>query len=306
MGSESGARVRGGRVRPVLRYHGGKWRLAPWVVSHFPPHRVYVEPFGGAASVLMYKPRSYAEVYNDLDDEVVNVFRVLQDPLSAARLERAIRLTPFARAEFRLAYEPPVADPVEMARRTVIKSFMGFGSSAIHGRSRGMRTRASVWRGPATGFRSNSNRSGTTPAHDWARWPDHIADFVFRLQGVVIESRDAIDVMRTHDREDALHYVDPPYVRATRSKQRKRKSEYLYELDDADHVKLAEAVHALSGAVLVSGYACDLYDKLFHGWPKVSCPSLADGARPREEVIWISPRAFDSLQQPLGLMEVTV
>ena len=87
-------------TRPVLRYHGGKWRLAPWIISHFPPHRVYVEPFGGAASVLLRKPRSYAEVYNDRWADVVNVFRVLREPVRARALKRLIALTPFARDEF--------------------------------------------------------------------------------------------------------------------------------------------------------------------------------------------------------------
>lgn len=94
-------------TRPVLRYHGGKWKLAPWVIQHFPPHQVYVEPFGGAASVLMQKPRVEAEIYNDLDDDVVNIFRILRDPAMAAELRRRLELTPFARTELRDSYAPP-------------------------------------------------------------------------------------------------------------------------------------------------------------------------------------------------------
>ena len=84
------------RLRPVMRYHGGKHKLAPWIVSQLPAHRIYVEPYGGAASVLMLKPRSYAEVYNDLDGDVVNVFRVLRNPDQAAELRRLLELTPFS------------------------------------------------------------------------------------------------------------------------------------------------------------------------------------------------------------------
>lgn len=100
----------------MLRYHGGKWRLAPWIIGFFPPHRVYVEAFGGAASVLMRKPRSYAEVYNDLYGDIVSLFRVLRDPSSAQELERRLRLTPFARDELESAYEPAV-DAIDAAQK---------------------------------------------------------------------------------------------------------------------------------------------------------------------------------------------
>src|SRR5262245_32094368 len=80
--------------RPVLRWHGGKWLLADWIISHFPRHRIYTEVFGGAGSVLIRKPRCYAEVYNDLNRDVVNLFRVLRDSRHAKDLEHALRLTP--------------------------------------------------------------------------------------------------------------------------------------------------------------------------------------------------------------------
>jgi DNA adenine methylase len=53
--------------------------MAEWIISHFPLHGFYCEPFGGAASVLMQKTRARGEVYNDLDGDVVNVFRVLRN-----------------------------------------------------------------------------------------------------------------------------------------------------------------------------------------------------------------------------------
>ena len=87
-------------ARPVMRYPGGKFILARHIIRNFPPHQIYIEPYGGAASVLLQKRRVYAEIYNDMNAEVVNVFRVMQNPETAAEMERLIRLTPFAREEF--------------------------------------------------------------------------------------------------------------------------------------------------------------------------------------------------------------
>src|ERR1019366_6851067 len=99
--------------RPIVRYHGGKWMLAPWIISHFPPHQIYVEPFGGGGSVLLRKSRCFAEIYNDLDGEIVNVFRVARD--HGPELLRRMELTPFSRVEFFDSYEP-TEDPIEQAR----------------------------------------------------------------------------------------------------------------------------------------------------------------------------------------------
>ena len=98
--------------RPALRYYGGKWNLAPWIISHFPPHKNYVEPCGGAASVLLQKPRSPLETYNDLDGNVVNFFRVLRD--KPEELIRQIELTPWSRDEFEICRNPST-EPLELS-----------------------------------------------------------------------------------------------------------------------------------------------------------------------------------------------
>lgn len=268
--------------RPLMRYHGGKWRLASWVISHFPPHRLYVEPFGGAASVLLRKERSYAEIYNDLDDELVNVFRIMRDPEQAALLKKNCELTPFARSEFLAAYEP-TDDPIERARRILVRSWMGHGSSGV--------------RKHRTGFRVNPHRQRTTAAGDWHGWPRAIDAFVERLRGVTIEQRPAAQVIATHDRPDTLFYIDPPYPFATRSQKRIGKDlyhGYRHELTDADHVALLDQLLELKGMVVLSGYGCELYDAKLAGWHRVTKAAQADRGEARTEVLWINPAAAGS------------
>lgn len=281
-------------TRPLLRWHGGKWRLAPWIIGHFPPHRVYVEPFGGAASVLLRKPRTYAEVYNDLDDWVVGLFRVLRSE-RAGELIEALRLTPFARREFEDAAEMS-GDPVENARRLVVRSFMGFGSNA--------HTEGPDGRFRSTGFRSASNRSGTTPSHDWANYPAALRVIVARLAGVVIEHAEAAEVMARHDAPDTLHYVDPPYLPETRAPSGKRwqsERRYRHEMDAAGHAELLRQLRALAGSVVLSGYPSPLYDEALPGWRRAERATYADGARPRTEVLWINPAGCRALESDGGL-----
>lgn len=280
-------------TRPVLRWHGGKWRLAPWIIGHFPPHRVYVEPFGGAASVLLRKPRTYAEVYNDLDDEVVGLFRVLRDPAGAERLAELLRLTPFARAEFTGAYQP-TDDPVERSRRLIVRAFMGFGSNAHASQHKGHRS---------TGFRASSSRLGTTPAADWANYPEALAGIVARLLGVVIECRDAREVMAQHDGPATLHYVDPPYLPETRALGNRYDLAwrmYRHELSREDHAGLLAFLAGLEGMVVLSGYPDPLYDATLAGWRRVTTETYADGARPRTEVLWINPACAAALDDRAG------
>lgn len=279
-------------TRPLLRWHGGKWLLAPWIIEHMPPHRVYTEAYGGAFSVGLRKPRAYAEIYNDLDGEVVNLFRVLRDPRAAEHLRQAIVLTPFSRVEFNQAYSP-ARSRVERARRLIVRSFMGFGSDGACGQYR-------------TGFRPDSKKSGTTPAHDWANWPEVVPAIVARLRGVVIEQEPAIKLLLRHDKPEALHFIDPPYHPDTRarghvSRRGQRVKHYNHEMTAEDHAELLQVVQGLAGMVMLCGYPHPLYDQALAGWQRIERAAMADGARARTECLWFNPAAAAAGQPVLDL-----
>lgn len=263
-------------VSPALRYHGGKFRLAPWIMRFFPPHKTYVEPFGGAAGVLIQKNRSYAEVYNDLDGDIVNFFRVLRDREMRTQLEEAISLTPYARSEFETAWEPTEC-PIEKARRTAIRAQMGFGSAGA--------TKV------ITGFRIDTKRAYGTAQHLWNEYPAAIAAVGERFASVLIENRPAIEVMQQHDSAETLHFVDPPYVLGTRVLQANGRGYYRHEMSDDDHVDLLAFLLELDGMVVLSGYASGLYQDLLNGWESHTTKSRISAGRGtalRDEVVWIN------------------
>lgn len=279
-------------TRPALRYHGGKFRLAPWIQQFFPPHGCYVEPFGGAAGVLLQKPRVYAEVYNDLDSDIVNFFRVLRDPGLRADLIEACRLTPYAREEFDQAYEP-TDDMLERARRTCVRASMGFGSAGA--------TKAT------TGFRTDTRRKYGTAQHNWADYPAAIAAIGERFAGVLIENRPAIDVLQAHDGPDTLHFVDPPYVHDTRVMR--ARGGYRHEMDDAAHVRLLDALQGVDGMVVLCGYRSDLYDSALASWERhetVARISAGRGTTTRTEVVWLNPACSAALASSRGDLFTTM
>jgi DNA adenine methylase len=270
-------------TRPVLRYHGGKWRLAPWIISHFPEHRCYVEPFGGGASVLLRKDRSYSEVYNDLSADVVNLFRVLRSD-DAQRLIEAVQLTPFSRDEFAETYQE-TDEPIEKARRLVARSAMGFGSGLAVNRQ-------------STGFRADSKKSGTTPARDWMGYPSALLQVVDRMRGVIVENKPAVDVIQKHDGAETLFYVDPPYVHDTRSSKRSSETlhhRYAHEMTDDEHAEMLAVLTNVKGKVVLSGYPHPIYEGALSDWHRVTCEALADGARKRTEVLWMNFNPSDQL-----------
>lgn len=273
-------------TRPALRYHGGKFRLAPWILTFFPEHRIYVEPFGGAASILLQKKRVNSEVYNDLDSRIVNVFRVLREPYKAAELRRRIELTPFSREEFDATYTEPL-DDLDAAHKTIVRSFLGHGSD-------------SATRSCRTGFRAKCH-DRALPSIEWSTWPDSIPAFTDRLRGVVIEHRDAMEVIERYDTKETLIYADPPYLFSTRTaiQNRTRSTQgYRHEMDDDEHHRLARVLHSVKSMVVLSGYPSELYDSdLYADWQRFERKHVADGGKSRTEVVWLNPACSAALEK---------
>jgi len=277
-------------TRPALRYFGSKSRLAPWIISHFPRHMSYCEPFGGGANVLLQKARVPVETYNDLDGRVVNFFRVLRDRRS--ELIERLELTPYARAEYELALQPTPEDPVEDARRYFVAAWMCIGGQRRE-------STPTHWRY----IKSVTARTGKSPAGYWRF--DHLYMVAERLMGVQIECKDAFKVIPHFDAPSTLFYLDPPYLAGSRSRP---DHQYTHEFSDADHAKLADLLQGLEGYCVLSGYPGVMYADLYerHGWVRRDTVAYVNSSRThrehpaqRIESIWLNPRCAKA-QEGLG------
>ena len=256
--------------RPALRYYGGKWKVAHWIIKFFPPHVNYLEPCGGAASVLLQKDPAKLETYNDIDGRVVNFFEILRSQRD--KLLDQIRLTPWSRREFEKSTNF-AEDPVEDARRFFVSCWQSFSK---HGGS---------WR--STYDYSKRPRSAAADMRDI----EHLNNIADRLKDVQFENKDAIEIIQQYDTPNTLIYFDPPYLPSVRV----NKDYYTYEVDQSWHIEASRWVLQAQGDVVISGYQSELYADLFesNGWARFDRPAVANGGAKRIESVWISPSIRD-------------
>jgi len=280
----------------VLHWAGGKGRQLDYLLPLIPVTRLYVEPFGGGGSVLLNRPRSEIEVYNDLDGELVNLFAVLQDDDSYRRFRRTVALVPYSRAGFEASLHR-VRNPVEtdMVRRAV--DFYTVLNQSVSGKRL-----ASV--GDWSRNRTVNN------ADNWFRRQEGLVMVHERIRNVQLESRDAIDIVHQWDTADTTFYLDPPYVLETRGRNRY----YAVEPGDEYHRQLVEVLLSVKGAVVLSGYDHPIYgDLVGAGWYTDSygqtttmdiAESLRGGVKGRVEVVYRNRRAADyAMKRPLFLAD---
>lgn len=270
---------------PVLRYPGSKWRLADWIIAHMPPHRVYVEPYFGSGAVFFCKPSAKLETINDVNGHVVNLFRVMRE--NPEDLAAAVVATPWSREEYELSYERglDVLDPVEAARRFLVRTWQGHGSAADQYRN-GWRAVADVEKGPPR-----------VPYRQWQNLPDRVLAAAVRLKNVQIECRPALDVMRGYWQPRILLYCDPPYVLSSISKSRNGRKIYDDVMTDEEHEEMLEVLAGHPGYVMLSGYASQVYDDALagRGWGQRSITAATQKGDQREEVLWLNPAAIEAL-----------
>lgn len=248
-------------MKRILNYPGSKWTMAPWIVSIMPAHTTYLEPYFGSGAVFFNKPRSKIETLNDVDSRIVNLFRVLRD--EPDELCRLIRLTPLSREEYWESYQVSV-DPVEDARRTLVRSWQAIGGKTAS----------------RTGWRSNINVNGSK-VEEWGHLDQRIMQVTRRLKKAQIEHQDALKLLDRYNRADVLAYVDPPYLLSTRSKRH-----YAHEYTDADHEALLDLLQNFQGKVIISGYEHEMYNHMLDGWDKAHYEVSVETGGRAIETVW--------------------
>lgn len=251
-------------MKAILKYPGGKWRIADWIISFLPEHKVYCEPYFGSGGVFFNKKPSYIETINDLNGDIVNLFRICRDyPDELAHL---IELTPFARDEFKSCYYR-VDNPIEQARRTLVRYHQSFGTSNSSKNS---------WRNVQT-------FGGPRCATMWNSLPDTIKDCALRLKEAQIENVNAVELIKRYDDENTLIYCDPPYLQSLR-----KKNMYKCEMTDAEHIELLETIKQSKSKVVISGYDCDLYNDMLKDWETAEIKTTAQMGLYRTEKLWLN------------------
>lgn len=253
-------------MKPILRWPGAKWRIADWIISQFPAHEVYVEPFFGSGAVFFRKPPSGTETINDIDGDVVNLFKVVRD--EAGSLCRAIEMTPYSRQEYQLSHDM-AADSVERARRFLVRTWQAFGGKTSSN---------------AGGWAHDRTNTVFRPKY-WSQLPGRILDTVERLKHVQLECMDALELIPLYNRRGTLLYVDPPYLMSVRTQEHYKHEFYKPE----QHVKLLELCKQHKGYCIISSYENELYDTVLYGWTKIRKQVQTNCAHTATECLYINP-----------------
>lgn len=271
-------------MKAPIRYFGGKGGMLTKLLSYFPDpslYDTYVDAYGGSGTVLLAKPLTKVEIFNDLNHNVYALFKVLTDADRFAEFKRRAELALYDEAtcfEYRHRLN---RDELSEIDRAFMFWYVG-------------RTKRAGGHG---GFIINPivRRRMSKSTSDFLASVENLKPLHDRLSSVIVRNTDALKLIQWSDHPRTFVYCDPPYHQDTRTSTR-------YETDaDADHhAQLIEVLNGIRYAyVVVSGYEHPIYDNL-QGWHRcrfqVNTVTSTNQPKVKTETIW---RNFEPSVLPL-------
>lgn len=210
-------------VKPIIPWPGGKRRLASKILNQLPQHKCYVEPFCGAAAILLAKEPSKSEVINDVNDDLTNLYRVMKH--HPTELAHQFRWALNSRQMFKWMQDTPpeVLTDIQRAARLFYLQKLCFGGR-VSGQSFGTSTTS-------------------PPRLNLLRLEEDISEIHFRLTGVLIETGSWRECVARYDRPHTVFFCDPPYWET---------AGYGVEFDWAEYEHLAEFALTCKGTVVIT------------------------------------------------------
>lgn len=253
-------------MKSPIKYYGGKSYMTTNIINEFPPYfEVYVEGFGGGASVLFSKEQNGIEIYNDLGDNVYSLFKVISDKQHFNRLKELLELTPYSN-KLREEYKEKLKGKLDIVERAYY--FIYVNRTSFNGVG-GFSTTRLVRRGMS---KSTS---------DYLSMIDKLPEIHNRLSSVIVENRDIFELIEKYDAENTFMYLDPPYVKSTRTSS----TNYEKEMSDEDHKKLINTIKNCKSKILISGYDHEIYRELEDTFKRIEFQS-PNTCSDRIEILW--------------------
>lgn len=253
--------------RAILKYPGSKWRLARKIISYFPKHHSYLEPYFGSGAVLFNKEQSAIETVNDLDNRVYLLFKMVRE--KPEKLAKMVEETPFCRWEYEQTFRQIQKTDEETVRQFLVQCWQGYGFR-VNGYKAG-------WKHDVQG------REAAYAVNNWNNIPQWIIDAARRLKQVQITNEPAEKLIERFNYPDVLIYADPPYLLETRGGK-----QYRHEMTDNEHEQMLQLLLQHKGPVILSGYRNKLYDYVLKNWNSVDINTTAERGLKRTETIWFN------------------
>jgi len=258
------------KVRPVLKYFGGKSFLARRIIDLIPDSNIFIEPYAGGLNVLLNKCKYGIEVAGDVNIELIHLYETVRD--NSVELLSCLREIPYTEEVFKRALAAGLAeDPVDRALNFLIK----------HRLSRS---------GMGEDFSKLSDEEDT---ESWDHLPEDLEFTAHRLQGVIFFNKPALELIDLYDSVDTSFYLDPPYYPTTRTSPKV----YKHEMTQFQHLLLLKRIVKCKGNVIISGYDNPVYNQELRGWEKYCFETANHSAQTevkskRVEVVWVKPPRF--------------